>query len=102
MPTMFDVTPEELQSSAARISSIGQEWTKEVDSIYAAVNELNVTYRGEASAQFSKQLEGYRNDFNAAVKTLNDYIEFLNNYAKDIQTVEDDLKQQASQLSVGR
>lgn len=102
MPAMFDVTPEELQSSAQKIASIGTEWRTEVDSIYAAVSELNVTYKGEASAQFSQQLEGYRNDFDAATKTLNEYLQFLTQYAQDIQSVEDDLKQQASQLSVGR
>lgn len=102
MATSFDVTPEELKNSSAKISSLGQEWAKEVESIYTAVSELNVTYKGEASEQFSKQLEGYKNDFQAATKALNDYMEFLNIYADDIQNTENDLKNQAARLSVGR
>lgn len=102
MPAQFDVTPEELINSASRISNMGDEWTSAVESVYTAVNELNVTYKGEASAQFSKQLENYKNDFEAATKALNDYIDFLNAYADDIQKVEDDLVQQALKLSVGR
>ena len=102
MATTFDVTPEELKNSASRISTLGSEWHKEVDSIYAAVNELNVSYKGEASETFNKQLEGYRNDFEAATKALNDYMQFLVDYAENIHGVEDDLKQQAAQLSVGK
>lgn len=102
MAYVFDVTPEELKNSAQRIGNIGDSWAKEVDSIYAAVNELNVSYKGEASVQFNKQLEGYRNDFDAAIKALNEYMQFLYTYADDIQKTEDDLKQQAAQLTVGR
>ena len=43
MATTFDVNPEELKTSGNRIATIGTEWRKEVDSIYAAVNELNVS-----------------------------------------------------------
>lgn len=102
MATTFDVTPEELKNSVQRIGSIGSAWAKEMQSIYAAVGELNVSYKGEASEQFNKQLEGYRNDFDAAIKALNEYMRFLYTYAEDIQKTEDDLKQQAAQLSVGR
>lgn len=101
MPTMFDVTPEELKNSASKISTMESEWIKEVNTIYAAVNELNVSYKGEASEIFTKQLEGYQNDFEAAKKALTEYVDFLTNYASDIQKKEEELKQQASQLSVG-
>ena len=102
MATTFDVTPEELRNSASRISVIGNEWAKEVESIYAAVNELNVSYKGEANVKFNEQLEGYKNDFLATKDILNAYMEFLNTYASEIQKTEDDLKQQAAQLSVGQ
>lgn len=101
MPTMFDVTPEELKNSASKISTMESEWIKEVNTIYAAVNELNVSYKGEVSETFTKQLEGYQNDFEAAKKALTEYVDFLTNYASDIQKTEEELKQQASQLSVG-
>lgn len=102
MATIFDVTPEELKNSSNRISSIQIEWMKEVQAIYTAVNELNVSYKGEASAQFTERLNGYKNDFEAAQKALDEYRYFLNAYASDIQKTEDELKQQASQLSVGK
>lgn len=102
MATMFDVTPEELKSSSDRISSIQIEWMKEVQAIYTAVKELNVSYKGEASAQFTERLNGYQNDFEAAQKALDEYRYFLNTYASDIQKTEDELKQQASRLSVGK
>ena len=101
MPTMFDVTPDELKKTASKTSTMESEWIKEVNTIYAAVNELNVSYKGEASETFTKQLEGYQNDFEAAKKALTEYVDFLTNYASDIQKTEEELKQQASQLSVG-
>mgnify|MGYP004529356315 FL=1 len=102
MPTMFDVTPEELHSSANKIATLGDEWVAEVNSINAAVEELNVSYKGEANAQFNQQLAGYKNDFDAARKALYDYVNFVHDYANDISNVEADLKEQASRLSVGR
>lgn len=101
MSTRFDVTPEELKNSASKINVIANEWKKEVDSIYAAVDELNVSYKGEASAKFNEHLQGYVNDFQAAITALNNYIEFLNTYSSEIHRTEKDLEQQAAQLSVG-
>lgn len=41
-----------------------------------------MTYKGQASDVFNQRLEGYRNDFTAVEKSLNNYVEFLREYSK--------------------
>lgn len=91
MSTTFDITPEELKISSNRILSLGNEWVKEVNAIYAAVDGLKISYKGEASETFTKQLEGYENDFKAALKALEEYVVFLSEYAYDMYKLEGEL-----------
>lgn len=99
--TAFDVTPEDLETSATKVESLAAEFTKAYTSIYTAVSDLRVSYKGEASDAFNERIEGYRNDFTAADTTLADYVAFLREYASDIAATESELKSQASSLSVG-
>ena len=66
--TIFDVTPEELETSASKVEGKTSEFTKAYNSIYTAVSDLRVTYKGEASDTFNQRIEGYKNDFSAAEK----------------------------------
>lgn len=100
--TIFDVTPEELEASAGRIESKTSEFTKAYNSIYTAVSDLRVTYKGEASDTFNQRIEGYKNDFTAAEKTLKNYVQFLREYAAKMRSTESDIKSRASTLSVGK
>ena len=59
--TIFDVTPEELEASASKIEGKTGEFTKAYTSIYTAVSDLRVTYKGEASDTFNQRIEGYKN-----------------------------------------
>lgn len=100
--TIFDVTPEELESSATKIEEKTNEFTNAYNSIYTAVSDLRVSYKGEASDTFNQRIEGYRNDFSAAETALNNYVQFLREYAAKIQSTENDIKSKASSLSVGQ
>lgn len=97
----FDVTPEELKASASKVSDKTSEFTKAYNSVYTAVSDLRITFKGEASDTFNQRIEGYRNDFAAAEKALQNYIQFLNDYAEELTGVENEIKSKASALSVG-
>lgn len=99
---IFDVTPENLESSASRIESKTSEFTKAYTSIYTAVSDLRVTYKGEASDAFNERIEGYKNDFSAAETALKNYVQFLREYASKLNETERDIKSKASALSVGQ
>lgn len=100
--TIFDVTPETLEKSANTIESKANEFASTYKSIYTAVSDLNVSYKGEASQTFNQRIQGYQNDFEAAKKALDNYVAFLRKYASDMRNNENNLKQAASSLSTGR
>lgn len=100
--TVFDVTPEELEASASKIEAKIEEFTKTYNSIYTAVSDLRVTFKGEASDTFNKRIEGYRNDFSAAESALKKYVQFMREYAAKIRNTENEIKSKASSLSVGQ
>lgn len=100
--TVFDVTPEELESSATKVEGKATEFTKAYNAIYTAVTDLRVSYKGEASDTFNQRIEGYKNDFTAADKALTKYVTFLREYAGDLKRKENDLKSKAASLSVGK
>lgn len=97
----FDVTPEELESTASKIEGKTSEFTKAYNSIYTAVSDLRVTFKGEASDTFNQRIEGYKNDFSAAEKALKNYIQCVREYATDVKNRENEIKSKASALSVG-
>ena len=100
--TIFDVTPEELEASASKIEEKTGEFTKAYNSIYTAVSDLRVTYKGEASDTFNQRIEGYKNDFSAAEKALKNYVQFLREYASKMKNTENEIKSKAGALSVGK
>lgn len=103
MPNVtFDVTPEELKATATRLTSQISEFTKEYQSIYTAVQDLRVTFKGQASDVFNQKLEGYKNDFTQAESTLKQFVDFLNEYASSISGTESGIVQAASALSSGK
>lgn len=99
---VFDVTPEALEASANKVESKAGEFTKAYGDIYSAVSDLRVTYKGEASDTFNQRIEGYRNDFAAADKALQNYVQFLREYADKIKHAEAELKAKANSLSIGK
>lgn len=99
---IFDVTPEQIEASASKIESKAAEFTKAYNSIYAAIKDLRVKYKGEASDTFNKKAEAYRKDFTAADAVLKKYVEFLRDYAKRIKSAEADAKAKATALRGGK
>lgn len=100
--TIFDVTPEDLESSATRVEENITKFVNTYNSIYTAVSDLRITYKGDASNTFNQRIEGYKNDFTAAENALKNYVAFLREYAGKMRNTENELKSKASSLSVGR
>lgn len=99
--TMFDITPEELEASAGKIEGKAAEFNKAYSNIYTAVADLRVKFKGEASETFNQRIEGYKKDFSAADKALQNYVKFLREYATKMKSTENDIKSKASALSAG-
>lgn len=50
--TVFDVTPEKLESSAGKVEGKAMVFTKTYNGIYMVISDLRATYKGEASDTF--------------------------------------------------
>ena len=98
----LDITPEELLNSATALKNKLNSFHGAYTSIYAATSDLKVSYKGEASTTFNQRIEGYRNDFEAADKALNAFIEELKTYAGKARDTENDINGKASRLSNGK
>lgn len=98
----LDITPEELLNSATALKNKLNSFHGAYTSIYAATSDLKVSYKGEASTTFNQRIEGYRNDFEAADKALNAFIEELKTYAGTARDTENDIDSKASRLSTGK
>ena len=98
----LDITPEELLNSATALKNKLNSFHGAYTSIYAATSDLKVSYKGKASTTFNQRIEGYRNDFEAADKALNAFIDQLKAYAEKVRCAESDINAKASRLSVGK
>ena len=99
--TIFDIIPEELESSANKIEGKTSEFNRAYKSISTSASDLRVSYKGESSDTFNKKIENYQNTFMKAEKTLTDYVGFLRDYATKMKNTENELKNKANALSNG-
>lgn len=58
--TIFDVTPETLERSASTIEAKANEFATTYKSIYTAVSDLNVSYKGEAARPSTSEFRTIR------------------------------------------
>lgn len=103
MAKEWSVTTERLESSANVIEEKTNTYNTEWEKLYTEVQNLkSAQWQGIASDTFNKRLEGYKNDFQEMGNVLKQYAEFLKTAAKNYKTVEEELKNAASNLSVGK
>ena len=102
MGSEWTVTTERLDSSATVIEEKTAKYNTEWAKLYTELQNLrSAQWQGIASETFNTKLEGYRNDFSAAEKALNNYVQFLREYAARVKSVENEVKNKAGALSVG-
>ena len=103
MAKEWSVTTERLESSANVIEEKTGTYHTEWEKLYTELQNLrSAKWKGIASDTFNDRLEGYRNDFKEMEDVLKQYAEFLKTAAKNYKTVEEELKNAASNLSVGK
>lgn len=102
MANKWAVETEKLTSSAGKIEDETGRYNGEWNKLYSEVQSLrSANWTGEASETFNQRLEGYRNDFQQMEEALKAYAEFLKTAAKSYEQTENNLKEQAGNLTVG-
>ena len=95
---MIKASYEEMQSQANEISKAAEEYTTNVDSLYAIVDNLSDNWKGTDNISFANTVNGYKNDLKSLGDVVNSYAEFLSKAASTISMTQDEISGAASRL----
>lgn len=91
-----------LKQSAAKLMTLKEQFDTEVAKLYAEIENLNVTYQGQASSTFNAKIEGYRPAFEQLSALVNGYSEYLTTVANNTEMTETAVLEAAHKLiSIG-
>ena len=92
------VTPEVLEAAAKKIQGLSDEYKTQYETLYTRAGEMAQTWSGEDNVAFINQIEGFRNDFQAMFKLMNQYVDYLNKTAADYRATQEAIVKQAKAL----
>ena len=96
MATLIKVTPELLNTHAGALDSLIGLYKGSYERIYSEKNVLQSGWQGEANQAYSRQLDGFHNDFVALETLLRQFESFIKTAASQYTTTEQDLANTAS------
>ena len=93
-----EINTDVLKQSAAKLLTLREQFQAEVNKLYAEIENLNVTYKGQASSAFNAKIEGYRPAFDELAKLVNAYSEYLTSVANNTEMTEEAILEAAQKL----
>ena len=82
MARNIQVTPEQLESTAARIDGLAADYKSQYEQLYNETNNLAATWNGADNTAFVNQIEGFKDDLQAMYTRMTEYADFLRKSAK--------------------
>ena len=98
MGKTISVTPETLKSTASYITEQAAGYKKLYEKLYAEVETMSGSWQGADNQAFTGQIQGFREDFDAMFKLMNQYSEFLTKSADAYSATQQELINQAKKL----
>lgn len=92
------VTPEVLESTAASIESLANEYKAQYTELYSTTNSLASTWSGEDNTAFVNQIDGFKDDLEKMYALMNRYAEYLRDTAKRYRETQEAITKQARTL----
>jgi WXG100 family type VII secretion target len=92
------VTPEQLDSCAARMDDENQSYIHHSDALFSEVEAMGAAWQGKDNLAFVSQISGFQNDFRQISMLCTEYSDFLRNSANSYRSTEDELAAQAARL----
>jgi WXG100 family type VII secretion target len=92
----------EVEKISAEMNKLIQEYQRKYNEVYTNATEMGAIWDGEAKKTYMQRIEGFRNDFEKMVKVLSNYSSKLGIIAKRYKEAEENAKNLASKLSVGK
>jgi len=98
MAKSITVDPAKLESAAASIETQATDYKKVYDQLFSEVDGLSAAWQGADNIAFTTQISGFRDDFEAMVKLMRQFSEFLNTSAKAYRETQSEIITQAKRL----
>ncbi len=99
MATTIKVTPQDLQNASGQISSLAGEYKSEYEALFREVHEMQGKWDGQDNTAYTKQVDGFRDDFDNMYKLMIQYSEYLKSTAKAYADAQENIKSAATTLT---
>lgn len=98
MARIIQVTPEQLESAAARIESLAADYKTQYDSLYSETGAMASTWQGKDNVAFIDQIAGFKGDLEKMQGLMLQYADFLRKTAKAYRDTQDTVTAEARKL----
>lgn len=95
------VNTADLDTAAAHIKGLAEDYKTAYTQLYSEVEAMKQAYAGKDNQSFTDQLAQYKNDFEYMYKLMLDYADKLIKSAAEYRKTQQDLANQAKNLSTG-
>ncbi|MDR1639968.1 MAG: WXG100 family type VII secretion target [Clostridiales bacterium] len=101
MATLIKAIPEDMVKTSNNLLRQIEQYESICTKVYAAKEEMQTGFKGEANQKFCARLEGFRNDLIEMRRLLTRYSEYIRDAAKLYADTENVLAQEAkSKLNI--
>ncbi len=87
----ISVEVEQLESCAARMEEKNQDYLRNCNALFEAVDTMSNAWIGEDNTAFTSRISSYESDFHQLHVLGNEYIDFLRNSAKSYRNTQQEL-----------
>ncbi len=87
----ISVEVEQLESCAARMEEKNQDYLRNCNALFDAVELMSSVWKGEDNTAFTSKILSYESDFHQLHVLGNEYIDFLRNSAKSYRNTQQEL-----------
>ncbi len=96
------IDTERVEKISIDMSDLIQKYQQKYAEVYTNATDIGAIWDGEAKKTYMQKIEGFRNDFEKMVKVLSNYSTKLGTIAKRYREAEENAKNLASKLSIGK
>lgn len=96
---IIEVTPEQLELTAAAIENLATDYKKQYELFYSETNAMSSTWNGKDIQAYINQIAGFKDDFDKMYSLMNKYVDFLRKSAKAYRDTQDTITSEARKLA---
>lgn len=95
---VLKASPEEIRGAGKSLVGSAESYLGSVKSLYETVDNLKANWSGSDNQQFVSTVYGYRENINALGQVIGNYGVFLQETANNLEKLQSEIAQQASNL----